>query len=1099
MTQLSEVVNLNTNFARSTRLDADYNQGVDQSNFVLQASTAKSLIQMAQTQIHDHQGAFTWTGPYGSGKSSAALLLAKFVGGSGEQRQEAHAILGELVADALAAAFQIDSINWRVVPVTGRRTDLHHLLLPALSVALDWSDAIILSIEIGKITLSQAVMESLDRQGEGLLLFLDELGKLLEHAALSDADIHLLQDLAELSTRSQGRFVLIGILHQSFDQYASRLGGTPRKEWAKVQGRYHDLSFLTRVDETVSLVSKVIKSSSQYHLRGLSERVADAVARRRPIDKDGLIEILKGTWPLNPVTALLLGPVARQRFAQNERSVFGFLLSAEPHGFVEFLRQTSIDAQQLYSPAHLWAYLNTNFGITLTAGRDGHRYSLAVEAIDRTAAKGSADHVSVAKSAAVIEIFGQGTGLQVNDAILGAACPHLSSEELSKIIDDLIEWAVFVRQPRLSGYAIFAGSDFDLQAALSETSQPLTTAEAAAMPKRVGTAFVTAKRHYFRTGVLRAFDIIPFPIQEQSTPEEVINFLKELPAQVSGYLILILPENTMEIDQIKRWQQNFAPVLRESSIKFAIGYSELAEILRAGIIELSALEKIILSYPQLQGDRIARREISSRRSVIASELQRDLALALNQADWLLPYHEHPIRTSVVEIASQLADIVFDRTPIIQSELIQRDRLSSSAAAAQRELMYSMVQNAHKKDLGLTGYPAEMGLYLTILKATGLHRELRPGQFGFSSPVGNSGGETLVTAWKEFGRAKLIRLADIFTRWSEPPYGMKKGLMPILGLAYILQERERVAIYIDGHYEVELDEIFVDRYLQNPENVQLRKISRKSKDATFVSELATRMNLPNDSTPLVIAQHLFKHFFSLPEYTKRTDQLSEKTIQVRDMVLQAEDPEVLFFDTMKIFGSDQRAEVIAEAIRESASAYVSMLNGLRQEMAVGLGVDEQTFKGITQRSHSVQGVGGDLRFDNFAMRLTAFERGVADMGSMAGMLLGKPSTQWTERDVDQASVALAKLGRQFRENETLTFVKNRPPAAQALALAVGVRASEPTRFARLELSPDEDRQARALAQEFFVELLERASDERIRFGTLAHIVELLIPEAQEEMV
>ena len=67
------------------------------------------------------------------------------------------------------------------------------------------------------------------------------MGKYLEEATRQGGDIHFFQELAELASRTKGRLVVLGILHQSFEQYASRLGEKTRKEWAKVQGRYVDI------------------------------------------------------------------------------------------------------------------------------------------------------------------------------------------------------------------------------------------------------------------------------------------------------------------------------------------------------------------------------------------------------------------------------------------------------------------------------------------------------------------------------------------------------------------------------------------------------------------------------------------------------------------------------------------------------------------------------------------------------------------------------------------------------------------------------------------------------------------------------------------
>src|SRR5438046_2489274 len=75
----------------------------------------------------------------------------------------------------------------------------------------------------GDRLVSQIGVAALSKDADGLVIIIDELGKYLEHAALDGGDAHILQDLAELSARSQSRLLIVGILHQSFERYAAKL------------------------------------------------------------------------------------------------------------------------------------------------------------------------------------------------------------------------------------------------------------------------------------------------------------------------------------------------------------------------------------------------------------------------------------------------------------------------------------------------------------------------------------------------------------------------------------------------------------------------------------------------------------------------------------------------------------------------------------------------------------------------------------------------------------------------------------------------------------------------------------------------------------
>src|SRR5262249_58593668 len=102
------------------------------------------------------------------------------------------------------------------------------------------------------------------RSHGGLIVVIDEMGKLLEGAASEGSDIYLFQQLAELASRSDGRLILIGILHQAFEEYANRLGREQRDEWAKVQGRFVDLLVNTAGEEQLELLSRAIQSDHKY-------------------------------------------------------------------------------------------------------------------------------------------------------------------------------------------------------------------------------------------------------------------------------------------------------------------------------------------------------------------------------------------------------------------------------------------------------------------------------------------------------------------------------------------------------------------------------------------------------------------------------------------------------------------------------------------------------------------------------------------------------------------------------------------------------------------------------------------------------------------
>ena len=267
------------------------------------------------------------------------------------------------------------------------------------------------------------------------------MGKFLEAAAHDGSDIHLFQQLAECASRSGGRVIVVGILHQAFDEYAHRLSRQMRDEWSKIQGRFVDLVVNTAGDEQIDLLGRAIESDHRPKPPGsLAEGVARLVHGQ---SSPHLAEMLEDCWPLHPVVACLLGPLARRRFGQNQRSIFGFLNSAEPQGFQDFLRNAS-DAD-LFGPDRLWDYLRINLEPSILASPDGHRWALAADALGRCEAMGGGNlHLRVLKVIAVVDLLKDRSGLVASPDLLKRAVPGCGNKKLAAALADLQDWSLIV-------------------------------------------------------------------------------------------------------------------------------------------------------------------------------------------------------------------------------------------------------------------------------------------------------------------------------------------------------------------------------------------------------------------------------------------------------------------------------------------------------------------------------------------------------------------------------------------------------------------------------------------------------------------------------
>jgi hypothetical protein len=1085
---ITKRVRVERRFTRSARVDADMGSAEAIEGYVVQASVRHAFTTMAQSVQARRHGAFSWTGPYGGGKSSAALVLGAALGPAGSARAAADALLGRETVDLLRGAFRRSRKGWKVVALSGRRASIVDDLRSAMGLSQEADLAAAIADQANKGT------------ADGLLLVIDELGKYLEYAAQDGGDLHILQDLAELGARSDGRLVVLGVLHQSFERYASKLPRAMRDEWAKIQGRFQDIPLATVGDETLDLISRAITAEKvPAAATALAARIAAEVRQRRGSAPAALERMLEGCWPLHPVVALLLGPLSRHRFGQNERSVFSFLASTEPAGFQDYL---SAEPHAPYAPAQLFDYLAANLGPSILASSEGHRFSTSLDAIDRAAARGGPLHVALTKTATLIEMFGMGSGLAANVTVLGASVEGVSEREVASALNELVGWSVLVHRKHLDAYAVFAGSDFDLDAAVAAASRGddrLDLSERLALPP------VVAKRHYHRSGCLRWSEVLIYPLPVLDGVSGKADPKAFASAHVEAYdnwqhsrrsaaaIVLLVRPSEMTDREAEAAAKAIASRGEAGSV--VCGLARSSYLIRELALELASLERVAQQNPQLEGDLIARREVQARVGEVSSMLEQEIRGAFSQAKWFAAGRRAPDYDGrpLSAIASAEADELYAQAPLIRNELINRDRPSSNAMGAVRLLLHAMAARTGEERLGFAGYPPEYALYASVLRQAGLHRQAQSGEWHFTGPDHGEVGRSYAAAWQLAAQMPDgTTIADLYAKWRDAPVGLRAGPMPILAFAWLLANARTTAVYLDGIFTPTIDELLADRLLQSPEAITIRHVALGREEDALLHGLAVvleQRGLADSPTPLTIAKALVRVAAKLPKWSQRTRAFSVETRRVRDLILHAADPNKLLFDEIAHLGPTpvDCVNAVRHALNELEAGYGVMLEQLARSLAVALGCDPDTFDGIGRRATAATGVTGDLRLDAFAQRVATLERAADRQGAIEGLasfLVHRPAAQWTDQEVDKAHAELIRFSRSLREAEALAVARGRAAGAEALSVVRASHGGEPVVHS-FEVSAEETELAHGVADQLMTVLGE--GDVRVQ---LAAIVEAL---------
>ena len=1033
-------------FQRSINITYDNNDSEAIENFYCPMSYEQVIIRMIDHINQSGQAAFTWTGPYGSGKSSLAIFLQALVNNDKKIAKFAAAKLSKKNKSVITKYFNAKKLQWKVLNLVGQAKAPEQIFKEALGLDNNAS--------------SDDIIEALSAyapEGQRLLIFVDELGKVFDGAAKSSRpeDIYFLQQLAEFTNRSQGNILLIGILHQSFMAYARQATTKTHNEWLKIQGRFVDCAVTLSVDEQIHLISQVIKVKiedfddlgdlNELHQDGdllkQVEAVVANIASSRKTDTEKFTQLLLNVFPLHPLVAILLCQLSKKNFGQNQRSIFSFLMSAEPNGFGYYLRNTSLSNFSLFSPVQFWDYLDSNLNSTIQASEYGKQWLLSQMAVNRYEELDDEMAVKLVKIVSLISIFADDTGIHANEALLKSVL-NIDDEKLSDLLKTLETASVIFYRKFTQSYSLSEGSDFNLSEAVTLQLQDLDSLSFEDLEQFEP---IVAKAHYQLTGSLRWMEVKLLPVSD-NIEKTLLKMQADVDASLVGYYCLLIPKNDSEMASAITLcnKVSSSDDLNNIVISVLDSHVTIIDMLKDKI----ALSNILKNEERLLNDKIARQEAEGRLVETEDALNRLLEKSLNTSKWYSTHLEKPEsqlnRFKLSALASTIADKQVTENFTCNNELINRNKPSPSAKGAIRELLKRMIENSDEANFGIEKYPPEKGIYDSIILKNGLHKADDDGNYFISRPS----DDKLSAIWKRAdevitaSQGELVTANEIYEAWSQCPYGVKSGLHEVLYIAYILSRHNDLANYINGEYKPTVQYLLAEYLIKAPDSVGVREVSFLEGKQSWIHVLkdeleikfSSRFKLPIEDEPLPIAQALISVFDGMHPWIKRTNRLEPKTKQLRNILKQANDPNQLLFDDLpKFFNAndddERKVSKIVEGLEELDITYPTLVQDVNAKLLNYLMIradETNPYIEINQRAALLFGRSGDYLLDSFIARLVKYNGSMNDSESLISLLAGnKPANKWIDQDITKALQQIASYCFQFLEAEVNSDIEVSP--------------------------------------------------------------------------
>ncbi|WOB45734.1 hypothetical protein HNI00_10480 [Thermoleptolyngbya oregonensis NK1-22] len=1065
---LSNYFELHRRYYRSVNLERDLDKPDAVQGYVPTERSAEALRRiLSATGDPNAHRAWTITGVYGTGKSAFAHYLAALCAPEGSRiAEEAWAIAEHAFpADSpersaltnvpeqglfrAVATAQREPLSWTIVRALSRGFELFWKKKRKPDFWMDLNEWRFQAEEGNCQVTDQQVLkllrEIVQTVETDVLLIIDELGKNLEYAAHHQGiqDLYLLQQIAELELKGDYQVHLVGILHQSFAGYSDRLSTIEQSEWTKIHGRFTDIVLTESPSQMTRLIGQAIVRSSQIqpsiHLQ--AERWFDAL-------KDVLSEyeisakVLADAYPLHPLTALVL-PMLCVRYAQNDRSLFTFLTSDEPYALPQFLKSTVIQGDHIPTLKLYQLYDYFVEAVTGLASRLNLQRWVEVQGLIQDAKDQSQDVLKVLKTIGVLNLVtSTGKFRATPELVALALCDSPTDEKGRKHWQKTIQ---YLKQKKLITHRsrtqdelrIWQGSDFDVEAAIQaqieQTYKPLADLLTTTYPLKP----LVAQRHYTTTGNLRYF--------EQRYVDSRVDLQALTCATTGSDGLIAYWLDTASFESVPPHTADGKPLI-------VITVANL-ELLRMRSEDFLALKKIWKDAPELQTDGVAKREVRQRLVEAEQLLNETVALAFN---WSAQKNTCWIDGQLTAIESDrgfqsalsdLCDRTYDKGAVLDNELINRRELTSQGAKARRELIEAMLKNADQPRLGLDGYGPEVAMYGSVLEATGIHRQ-DGGEWGFYPPPANSGVAAVWDAIAQFCQAASDQpqsIAQIYNQLEHPPYGVKRGIIPVLLAAVLLHDTDRISLYKDGTFIPLLGSEHFELLVKDPARFAVKYIAIAGLRSHVFRELESVLkagptpapkNLRN-VTVLSVVKPLVQFVRKLPPYTLQTKRLSQEAQAVLQTLLQTQEPdELLFVQLPQACGLPPIAphqpddpttvrtlrDTLVQALREIHTAYDVLLADCEQLLhhAFGLRSERDRLQADLQfRAKYLLGICADPLLDRF-VRAAANDppNPKAWLEALLMIVADRPAESWRDGDRLAFEQRLGDLARRFKNLEAL---------------------------------------------------------------------------------
>lgn len=645
-------------------------------------------------------------------------------------------------------------------------------------------------IEDDVITVYRSVNRAIcTRYGyDGIYIIFDEFSKYIEgHSEEGfSTDMKVLQDICELCNSSvEEQIHLTCVAHKAIRSYGDLLSRSVRNAFRGVEGRLKERRFTVSSQNNYELIADAIKKTSLFDDWKTEAEFARVVDESYQVDefpslfnKDDYVRIIgEGAFPLTPVAAMILLSIC-EKIAQNERTVFTFITEDDVHSLSSFVKRSERPA---FAGADL---IYDYFSELMETDRSTEIHSEWLKAEYALSQTEDSAERRIIKALAAIRMVNLPDVLPAMERFLFLA---LGSDEgnYKKGIERLVSSGMIVLKKGTGAYEFQSSAGIDIDNKISDCVEKffrkVDITEVLNDVNRM--TYILPKKYNQEYCMTRYFSV-------QVIKQDAFLSLSSVSYLISqnepdGYLLLVLCSTTYEVEKVREHTIELGdPVLITCCAVPADDHMEETRM-------LLACRKLLGDETFCQENDIVLPELRKLESDLSSGLALWLAslfsgvttVFTNGGDIIVG--EKGLNRTVSDICSR----IYDETPVINHELINRHNISAQVSKARNKIINDILHFRDPKGY-MSGTSAESTIYRAVMAHTA------------DDPKLKSARDEILTFIHE-SKGNKVSFSRLFNVLTAPPLGLRRGVIPFF-IAEQLTALEDMPVVYQGKREVSID-------------------------------------------------------------------------------------------------------------------------------------------------------------------------------------------------------------------------------------------------------------------------------------------------------